>query len=121
MKRLIKILLLLITLGALSSCGAEEGGIVNENPPAEETSDNFVMKATVTGIGDRIEINVYEAEYAEGIYWLVTDENTELIDSKGERISLSGLDIGDKITVEYSGQIMMSYPPQVYAIKIKKQ
>lgn len=121
MKRLIKILLLLITLGALSSCGAEEGGIVNENPPAEEIGDNFVMKGIVTGISDKIEINVYEAEYAEGIYWIVIDKSTEIIDSSGNKISLSDVNAGEKIAVEYSGQVMMSYPPQVYAIKIKKQ
>ena len=120
MKNFIKILLIIVTLGTITSCAADNGGKVDKNPREEEKSDNFVMKATVTNVNDKIEINVYEAEYAEGIYWLVTDDKTQVVDASGSLISLSDIKSGDNITVEYSGQVMMSYPPQVYAIKIVK-
>ena len=112
MKKILKTILLFFSLGLLASCG--------ENNSGDVISSRFAMKATVTNIGDRIEVNVYEAEYAEGIYWLVTDKNTIVTGQKGEELSLSDIKLGDNIEVEYNGQVMMSYPPQVYAITIKK-
>lgn len=111
MKKILKSVFLFLSLGLLASCGENTGG--------EVISSQFSMKATVTNVGDRIEINVYEAEYAEGIYWLVTDKNTVVEGQKGERLSLSDIKAGDNIEVGYNGQVMMSYPPQVYAIKLK--
>ena len=116
MKRIIKTLLLLVTLGVLSSCG----GASAEEEPNENIGADFEMKAIVTGLSDRIEVDVYEAEYEEGIFWLVVDNATLFVDSDGKKISRDDLKIGDKIAIEYSGQVMMSYPPQVYAIKITK-
>ena len=116
MKKIIKTLILLLTLGLLNSCGSAG---VEENTD-ENSSVKFEMKANVTNVSDRLEVDVYEAEYAEGIYFLVVDNNTIFLDSDGKKISLSDVKIGDKISIEYSGQVMMSYPPQVYAIKITK-
>ena len=111
MKKILKSILLFLSLGLLASCGENNGG--------EVIDSQFSMKATVTSIGDRIEVNVYEAEYAEGIYWLVTDKNTVVEGQKGEKLSLSDVEVGDNIEVVYNGQVMMSYPPQIYAIKLK--
>ena len=109
MKKWPRFVFFLLTLGLLSSCADGE---------SIEGNSDFSMKATVVNVGERIEVDVYEAEYAEGIYWLVTDENTKAVNEKGKTISLSNINIGDKIEIEYNGQVMMSYPPQVYAIKI---
>lgn len=111
MKKWFRLILFLLTLGLLSSCG--EGDSI-------ESKSDFSMKATVTNVGERIEVDVFEAEYAEGIYWLVIDNNTKTVDESGESISLSELKVGDKIEIEYNGQVMMSYPPQVYAIRITR-
>ena len=80
----------------------------------------FKMKAEVVSLGEKIEVNVYEAEYADGIFLLITDEKTGFRDALDAQILRSDISVGDHIEITYSGQVMMSYPPQVYAIKIQK-
>ena len=116
MKRFIKIVLLLLAVGTLGACGTKEGGSEN----TENTDDKFVMYAEITAVGEKIEVDVYEAEYADGPYWINTDKNTVFTDESGKKISLSDLKAGEKIKITYNGQVAMSYPPQVYAIKIAK-
>ena len=79
----------------------------------------FEMKATVTALGEKLEVDVTEAEYAEGIYWIIISDITEITNSKGEKISRDEIDVGDKVIITYNGQVMMSYPPQVVARKIE--
>lgn len=116
MKNLTRMILLLLALGTLSSCGTKE----SENENTNNTDGKFVMYAEITNIGEKIEVNVYEAEYAEGPYWINTDTATAITDASGKKISVSDLNAGDKIKITYNGQVAMSYPPQVYAIKIAK-
>ena len=108
MKKIISCILIFLVFAALVSCEGE-----NEMP-------TFTMKARVDNIGDRIEVTVIEAEYAEGIYWLVVGESTEFTDKNGDKITQSELSVGDVIEITYNGQVMMSYPPQIAALKIKK-
>ena len=100
---------MLLTAGMLVSCG-DTGSIKAE----------FSMKAVVESIGEKIEVTVYEAEYAEGIYWIIYDDSTVFVNKSENKISISEINVGDKIEIFYNGQVMMSYPPQVYAIGIKK-
>ena len=87
---------------------------------AEDGSDTeFKMKATVTGLSEKLEVDVTEAEYAEGPYWIIISEETELLDSDGKEISRDEISVGDEIIIFYNGQVMMSYPPQVAARKIQ--
>ena len=113
MKKIIKIFLLLAAIGTLSACGSRENG------GNEGMNQKFVMHAEITGIGEKIEVNVYEAEYAEGPYWINADENTKVMHKDGRKISLSELSVGDKIKITYNGQVAMSLPPQVYAREIE--
>jgi hypothetical protein len=79
------------------------------------------MKATVVSVSEsKVEVEVYSAEYAQGPYSINLDKNTEITDASGEKITLSEISSGDKIEITYGGQVMLSYPPQVYATKIKK-
>ena len=110
MKKIIATILLLFNF-LLISCSEGDQNMSNEK---------FSMKATVLNIGERIEVDVYEAEYAEGIYWIIYDDNTVIEDTKGNKISVSQLEADDKVQVYYNGQVMMSYPPQVYAVRVKK-
>ena len=110
MKKLIKCIIMLLTMGVLTSCSNDDVSVKGD----------FSMKAVVQNVGDRIEVDVYEAEYAEGIYWLNTDEKTVFLDENGNKISRSNIKQGDKIEVFFSGQVALSYPPQVYAITIVK-
>ena len=118
MKRLKKlfgnILVLALVAVCVLSCTAEE------EPENEPASGGFVMKARILAIGDRIEVDVIESEYSSGIHWVITSEQTRVMDEDGEKIELSDLATDDVIEIEYSGQIMMSYPPQIVAISIKQ-
>ena len=116
MRHFIRIILLLLAIGTLSACGTKEGGSEN----TENTDDKFIMYAEITAVGEKIEVNVYEAEYAEGPYWINTDKDTIITDKDGKKISISDLKAGEKIKITYNGQVAMSYPPQVYAVKISK-
>ena len=42
------------------------------------------------------------------------------LDASGKKISPSDIVAGDKVEIFYSGQVMLSYPPQVYAGKTRK-
>ncbi len=110
MKRFIGLILMMISLGALCACDGGNSG----------TADGeFKMKATVTALGEKMEISVTEAEYAEGIYWVVISDSTGIYDGEGNRIDYRDISIGDTVTVSYNGQVMMSYPPQVAAITVR--
>jgi len=83
-----------------------------------EDVKEFKMLGLVTHLDEKIEIEVIQGEYAYGTYLIIADENTEILDSNNKKLSKSDLKINDNIEIIYSGQVMMSYPPQVYAIKI---
>ncbi len=89
--------------------------------PEEETGPSFQMIAIVENLSEPFSVNVIEAEYAEGIYWLVTDNDTIYLDAKGNTIRKSDISVGDTIEITYNGQVMLSYPPQVSARKIVKK
>ena len=95
-----------------SVCESDGKGTVNS------PSDSFIMKCRVIEVGEVIEAEVIEAEYASGIYWIIFSEETEVRGAFGERLSVSDIKAGDTVTVSYGGQVMMSYPPRISAIKI---
>jgi hypothetical protein len=109
MKKIISSFLIFLVAATFISCEGED-----EMP-------TFKMIATIDKIGEKIEVTVTEAEYAEGVYWLVISDLTEFEDLQGNSIDISKFSIGDNIEITYNGQVMMSYPPQVAALKIKKQ
>ena len=83
-------------------------------------NETFVMRAEIENIEDKITVKVYESEYADGTYLIIYGESTVFSTSDASSISVSDLKAGDKIEITYNGQVMMSYPPQVAAIEIKK-
>lgn len=89
-----------------------------DNDPITE---NFHLKAIVKSNdgGDRLEVEVIESDYAFGIY-IVHTSNAAFINAEGEAISPSDIQVGDTVEITYSGQVMMSYPPQIVALKVKK-
>ena len=104
-------LALLLLLPLLFACGDAED---------DNMTDGFEMKAVVTALGEKIEVNVTEAEYATGPFWIITSSNTDFFDRNGEKISKADIKVGDTLVIAYNGQVMMSYPPQVSAISVKK-
>lgn len=89
-----------------------------DNDPITE---NFHLKAIVKSNdgGDRLEVEVIESDYAFGIH-IVHTSNATFINAEGEAISPSDIQVGDTVEITYSGQVMMSYPPQIVGLKVKK-
>ena len=90
-----------------------------QNDLNEVEKEEFEMVAIVKNLDDRIEVEVIESDYAFGIYWIITSEETKYLDKDDNIIFKEDIKVGDKIEITYNGQVMMSYPPQVVAHKIK--
>lgn len=86
----------------------------------EEKMDSFVLKGIVKCFNTHLEIEVIESDYAFGIYWVIVPNNTPILDKNGNNIELSSLGEDDIVNITYNGQTMMSYPPQIVALKIEK-
>ena len=101
MKRLTFLLLLLLLL---AGCVQEE-----ETPLA----DTFY--ATILTIDDNVllveglEVNDINTR---GQFYLTVDENT-LLDWRGTEISLSELDVGDRVAITWSGLVQETYPARI--------
>ena len=128
-----------VTDGAGSSADnditVESGSEVSEKNSKSESSDlsndvssepdkgvdnmnEFVLKGIVKGYNTHLEIEVIESDYAFGIYWVIVPNSTPILDKNGSNIELSSLKEGDIVEITYNGQTMMSYPPQIVALKI---
>ena len=92
--------------------------ISKEPDKGVDNMNDFVLKGIVKGYNTHLEIEVIESDYAFGIYWVIVPDNTPILDKNGDNIQLSSLKEGDIVKVTYNGQTMMSYPPQIVALKI---
>lgn len=116
MKKILAFILLLSLLTlAVTACHEGENG--NEDTPPSE----FEMTATILEIGEKILVEVTESEYAEGQYLVNGSDTAELVNTEGEKIKRSDLAVGDTVKIWYTGQVTMSIPPQIIALKIQKQ
>lgn len=111
MKKVSFVLALVLCCLGVSSCVYKNDG---------EIGDKVKMTAIIDNIGEHIEVTVLESEYTSGVHWVITAEQTQYLNSDGSRISRSELRVGDKVEILYSGQVMLSYPPQIVAAKITK-
>ena len=98
---------------------AEDDGDGDEGNSDSSGKGGFRMKAKITGFGSRIEVDVIEAPYTSGVHWVITNENTDIKNENGAKIAREDLAVGDVVEIEYNGQVMMSYPPQIAALSIK--
>ena len=116
MKKLILLSLLLLLPLLLLSCDEAE-------PPAEEPDANtgVQMTAKILAMGDKIEVEVLESPYADGVYHVITGDTTTYLDQNGQAITKSDLSLGNTVIICYNGQVMMSIPPQIVATKITLQ
>ena len=109
----IALVLLACTL-AMASCvfGGEGDGVV----------EGVKMTAKIIAVNDKIEVEVIEGEYgASGIYWVITTPTTSYFGKDGSPALRASLKEGDVVEIVYSGQVMLSYPPQITALCIKKK
>lgn len=115
MKKILLIALLLLALIALPACDEREN---EQTPPANADTQ---MTAKIISIGEKLEVEVIESLYADGVYLVHTGEQTTYLDSEGNTLTRTDLSIGDTVLITYSGQVMMSIPPQIVALSITVQ
>ena len=102
---------------------AQNGENLNEDADENQMQEKFILKAIVKKVEiDRIEVEVIESNYAFGIYWILTSDSTKYYNENNSVIMRSNIKVGDTVEISYSGQTMLSYPPQVvaYSISIAK-
>ena len=111
---------------SLSSCESlkslftksEDEDSTDTNGDETKPGSDFKMVAVITDLSDKIAVEVIESEYTSGIHWVNVANSTEFYAKDGTKISRSDLKVGDKVEILYSGQVMMSYPPQIVAARI---
>lgn len=114
MKKLSLLAFVLLLPLILACCDGREDDMNNSN------NDAFWMKCTVVAVGEKIEVDVIEAEYASGPFWIITSDKTVFLNSSDKEITRESINAGDTVIITYNGQVMMSYPPQVVAHTVKK-
>ena len=108
-------ILLLIMLSAFLLISCEHNNTDDETIPVGGTK----MSGVVTDVGDRIAILVSEGAYKDQPIHVLINSNTSFLNKNGNKTTKDSINIGDKIDVTFSGQVMMSYPGQISAIKIE--
>lgn len=78
------------------------------------------MTARITEIGERITVEVLESPYTSGVHIVHTPPETVYLDASGKPTDRTALSVGDVVRIRYSGQVMLSYPPQIVAAEISK-
>ena len=104
MKKLIIVLTILISIFTLGGCKKMENSKV-------------YMEARILEVNETLLVSVTKSDYAFGDYILHIG-NCKIYNNDGKQISKDELSVGNNIKVEYSGQVMLSIPPQVVAHKI---
>ena len=109
MKSLLRILCLALALPMLLSSAPTAGAPLD---------GRVTMTARLLEIGERLTVEVIESPYTSGIHIVHTPPETRLTDSDGAPLSRDALSVGDTLRISYSGQVMLSYPPQIVAARI---
>lgn len=109
-----------------TSISTDTGTVNNSNnvkngTQGEENMQEFVLKGIVIAINDKLEIEVIESDYAFGIYHVIVPNNIPITSANGSAITLDDIKLGNTVLVKYSGQTMLSYPPQIVAYSINLQ
>ena len=109
--------------GAPEEGGTAEGADDNHGGAGagewcEDENSRVKMTAVVEGVGQKLEVTVTDSEYTFGIHWVITPDSTVYLDASGDPISRGDIKVGDTVEIWYSGQVMLSYPPQIVAHKI---
>ena len=99
---------------------AQNGENLNEDADENQMQEKFVLKAIVKKVEiDRIEVEIIESDYAFGTYWILTSNETKYYNENGSLIVRNNIKVGNTVEISYSGQTMLSYPPQVVAYSIR--
>ena len=85
---------------------------------SENESESFKMIAKINENASEFFVTIIESEYSSGDFCIIVSENTEYLTADGKKIQKEDLKVGDTVEIIYNGQIMLSYPPKVVALKI---
>ncbi len=87
---------------------------------SNEVKAEFVLKAIVKKIeNDRIVVEVIESDYAFGVYHVLT-ASAKYYNKNGSQVTRQSIMVGDTVEITYSGQTMLSYPPQIVGYSIRQ-
>lgn len=103
MKRIIK--LLFSGLVSILLCSCTPGG----------SGGSVRMLARVEGLGEKIEVSVLESEYTSGPHLVIISDKTKIYSKDGKKVTRGVISVGNTLEIIYSGQVMLSYPPQIVA------
>ena len=112
MKRVVVSVMVFVSALMIFTCGFGER--------KTNMTNEVIMTAQVKEVGEKIEVEVIESPYTSGVHLVITSNLTEYMDSEGNKIARSDIESGDTLKITYSGQVMLSYPPQIVALKIVK-
>lgn len=99
----------------------EDGNIVGDESVEERNADGaFFYRGVVTSVDDKhyIAMEIIDSNVAFGIYHVLVGEQTVFVNSTGATITRDQIKVGDTIEVIFSGQVMLSMPPQIAAQRI---
>ena len=109
LKKYLRLLLLVLTLPLLLSFS-----------PKDKPDGRVSMIARITELSERITVEVIECPYTSGVHIVHTPRETRYLDEDGSPISRTALALGDTVRIRYSGQVMLSSPPQIVAAEITR-
>ena len=115
-KKILALIILAVMLFAVGCQPAENNnGIEEKNAKGE-----YVFKGEVTSVSEKkyIVIEIIDSEIAFGTYHVLIGDTTLFFHADDSTAERDDIKVGDIIEVAFSGQVMMSYPPQIYAQKI---
>lgn len=106
MKRVVCLLIIVLTCVSLVACG---------------NKDQIRFSATVLESNGTllVEPRKDSMEYRSSDKIAVHTEDAVLLDSLGKKIVLSKIQVGQTVEITYSGVMRESYPAQIYAYEIK--
>ena len=129
-KRIFALALIFMMLFAVGCNKTDNGGDPSDNNTADGGDDDGTVeernadgelfyRGTVSNVyANYIVIEIIDSQVAFGTYHVITDKNTVYTGSDGKTISRDSIKEGDTIDVIFSGQVMLSLPPQIYAQKV---
>lgn len=115
-KKIFAVAILVMMLFAIGCQPAENNnGIEEKNAKGE-----YVFKGEVTNVSEKkyIVMEIIDSDIAFGTYHVLVGVTTTFFHMDDSAASRDEIKVGDIIEVAFSGQVMMSYPPQIYAQKI---
>ncbi len=111
-------MLLMLTLVSCAGGGNASKDTGGNDASVDEESGGVKMIARITELGERLTVEVLESPYTSGIHWVITSTETTYTARDGKAIERKDLKVRDTVEILYNGQVMMSYPPQIVAVKI---